>query len=259
MMGCFFSYFVKSWSNRCEEVLQYALEGRRRVKEQLKKIGGMEFYDVNFSYIDLEEQQEEYVSVPEQGGGTLIPEGIGKPGHLYTTSYGKSGQLGTFKLETQMTSGNGKFERTGISSDRDAREAMDSAYKYLKANLGGISQSISLATNDFVMNVEDMNGIGMTPTLSLPTMIALCSTALNKPVLPSLVILGDITIGGSMVKVDHLANCLQVAKDAGAKKVLVPMTSAADLGTVPPELMGTFNLIFYQTPEDAVFKALGVE
>lgn len=90
-------------------------------------------------------------------------------------------------------------------------------------------------------------------------MIALCSIALKKPVLPSMVILGDITIGGSMVKVDDLANCLQVAKDAGAKKVLVPMTSAADLGTVPPELMGTFNLIFYQTPEDAVFKALGVE
>ena len=77
---------------------------RRRVKEQLKKIGGMEFYDVNFSYIDLEEEREEYVSVPEQGGGTLIPEGLGKPGHLYTVSYGKTGQLGTYKLETQMTS-----------------------------------------------------------------------------------------------------------------------------------------------------------
>ncbi|RHH71087.1 MULTISPECIES: protease Lon-related BREX system protein BrxL [Vagococcus] len=242
-----------------EEVLRFALEMRRRVKEQLKKIGGMEFYDVNFSYIDLEEEREEYVSVPEQGGGTLIPEGLGKPGHLYTVGYGKTGQLGTYKLETQMISGNGKFERTGINSDAGAKEAMDSAFRYLRANSGSVSQSISLTSKDFVVHVQDLNGIGMTKKLSLPTMIALCSVSLNKPVLPSLVILGDITIGGSIVKVDNLANCLQVAKDAGAKKVLVPMTSAADLGTVPPELMGTFNLIFYQTPEDAVFKALGVE
>lgn len=242
-----------------EEVLRFALEMRRRVKEQLKKIGGMEFYDVNFSYIDLEEEREEYVSVPEQGGGTLIPEGLGKPGHLYTVGYGKPGQLGTYKLETQMISGNGKFERTGINSDAGAKEAMDSAFRYLRANSGSVSQSISLTSKDFVVHVQDLNGIGMTKKLSLPTMIALCSVSLNKPVLPSLVSLGDITIGGSIVKVDNLANCLQVAKDAGAKKVLVPMTSAADLGTVPPELMGTFNLIFYQTPEDAVFKALGVE
>lgn len=245
--------------NDIEEVLRFALEMRRRVKEQLKKIGGMEFYDVNFSYIDLVEEREEYVSVPEQGGGTLIPDGLGKPGNLYTVSYGKTGQLGTYKLETQMTSGNGRFERTGINSDMGAKEAMDSAYRYLRANYGSVSQSISLATKDFVVHVQDLNGIGMTKTLSLPTMIALCSVSLNKPVLPSLVVLGDITIGGSMIKVDNLANCLQVAKDAGAKKVLVPMTSAADIGTVPPELMGTFNLIFYQTPEDAVFKALGVE
>ncbi|MBM7709406.1 protease Lon-related BREX system protein BrxL [Enterococcus lemanii] len=242
-----------------EKVLRFALEMRRRVKEQLKKIGGMEFYDVNFSYIDLEEGREEYVPVPEQGGGTLIPEGIGKPGHLYSVSYGKSGQLGTYKLETQISSGNGRFERTGIGSDREAKEAMDSAYKYLRANAKSISQSISLATKDFVVHVQDLNGIGMTSVLNLPTMIALCSSILSKPVLPSLVILGDITIGGSMIKVENLANSLQVAKDAGAKKVLVPMTSAADLGSVPPELMGTFNLIFYQTPEDAVFKALGVE
>lgn len=242
-----------------EKVLRFALEMRRRVKEQLKKIGGMEFYDVNFSYIDLEECREEYVSVPEQGGGTLIPEGMGKAGHLYSVSYGKGGQLGTYKLETQISSGNGRFERTGIGSDREAKEAMDSAYKYLRANAKNISQSISLATKDFVVHVQDLNGIGMTAVLNLPTMIALCSSLLNKPVLPSLVILGDITIGGSMIKVENLANSLQVAKDAGAKKVLVPMTSAADLGTVPPELMGTFNLIFYQTPEDAVFKALGVE
>ena len=99
----------------------------------------------------------------------------------------------------------------------------------------------------------------MTEKLALPTLIALCSIALAKPTTSSLAVLGDISIAGTMLKVDELANTLQVCLDSGAKKVLLPITSAADLGTVPPELIGCFNLIFYQSPEDAVFKALGAE
>ena len=242
-----------------EKILKFALEMRRRVKEQLKKIGGMEFYDVNFSYIDNETFEEEYVPVPEQSGGTLIPDGIGKPGHLYTVSRGSSGMIGVFKLETQMTSGNGKFERTGIGSNAKAKEAMDNAYKYLKANSKNISGNISTTTKDYLVHVQDLNGIGMTMKLTLPTIIAICSVALKKPVLSSLAVLGDISIGGTLIKVEELANTLQVCQDSGAKKVLLPLTSAADLGTVPPELVGSFNLIFYKSAEDAVFKALGAE
>lgn len=242
-----------------EKLLRFALEMRRRVKEQLKKIGGMEFYDINFSYIDNETFEEEYVPVPEQSGGTLIPDGIGKPGHLYTVSRGSSGMIGVFKLETQMTSGNGKFERTGIGSNAKAKEAMDNAYKYLKANSKNISGNISTTTKDYLVHVQDLNGIGMTMKLTLPTIIAICSVALKKPVLSSLAVLGDISIGGTLIKVEELANTLQVCQDSGAKKVLLPLTSAADLGTVPPELVGSFNLIFYKSAEDAVFKALGAE
>lgn len=197
-----------------EEILKFALEMRRRVKEQLKKLGGMEFYDVNFSYIDNETFEEHFVSVPEQGGGKLIPEGMGNPGQVYTVGQGKNGMIGVFRLESQMLPGSGKFERTGL---------------------------------------------GMTEKLTLPTVIAICSIALGKPALSSLAVLGEISIAGSILKVDELANALQVCLDSGAKKVLLPITSAADLGTVPPELVGCFNLIFYQSPEDAVFKALGVE
>lgn len=242
-----------------EEILRIALEMRRRVKEQLKKIGGMEFYDVNFSYIDNESFQEEYVPVPEQGGGTLIPEGIGKPGHLYTVSRGSSGMLGVFKLETQMISGTGKFERTGLGSNSKAKEAVDNAFKYLKANSQNISGKISTTTKDYLVHVHDLNGIGMTSSLTLPTIIAICSVALGKPAISSLAILGDVSIGGTLIKVEELANTLQVCLDSGAKKVLLPLTSAVDLGTVPPELVGSFNIIFYQSAEDAVFKALGVE
>ena len=242
-----------------EEVLKLSLEMRRRVKEQLKKLGGMEFYDVNFSYIDNETFEEHYVSVPEQGGGKLIPEGICNPGQVYTVSQGKSGMIGVFRLESQMLPGSGKFERTGLGSDREPKEASNTAFNFLKANSNRISGSISTTSKDYIINYQDLQGIGMTKNLALPTLVAICSIALGKPTVSSLAVLGEISISGTMIKVDELANALQVCLDSGAKKVLLPITSAGDLGTVPAELVGCFNLIFYQTAEDAVFKALGVE
>ena len=242
-----------------EEVLQLALEMRRRVKEQLKKLGGMEFYDVNFSYIDMDDMSEHYVSVPEQGGGKLIPEGMCNPGQVYTASQGKSGMIGVFRLESQMLPGNGKFERTGIGTDRDAKESTNTAFNFLKANANRISGSISTTMKDYIINYQDLQGIGMTGKLALPTLIALCSVALGKPVQSSLVVLGEISISGTMIKVDELASTLQVCLDSGAKRVLIPSTSFVDFATVPPDLLSPFQLIPYQTAEDAVFKALGVE
>lgn len=219
----------------------------------------MEFYDVNFSYIDNETFEELYVSVPEQGGGKLIPEGMCNPGQVYTVSQGKSGMLGVFRLESQMLPGNGKFERSGLGSDTKCKEATTTAFNFLKANSNRISGSISTTTKDYIINYQDLQGIGMTNKLALPTLIALASIALGKPTSSSLAVLGEISIAGSMIKVDELANSLQVCLDSGAKKVLLPITSAADLATVPSELIGCFNIIFYQSAEDAVFKALGVE
>ena len=241
------------------EILTYSMEMRRRVKEQLKKIGGMEFYDVNFSYIDNETFEEKYVSVPEQGGGKLIPDGIANPGTIYTVSHAKSGMVGVYRLETQMLPGNGKFDRTGLGTDRDAKEAANIAFNFLKANGMSISRSISTTQRDYIINYQDLNGIGMTKSLALPTLLAIASAALGKPTLGSLAVLGEISISGAITKVDELANVLQVCLDSGAKKVLLPITSAADLGTVPPDLMGAFSIIFYTTAQEAVFKALGVE
>lgn len=242
-----------------EEILRFALEMRRRVKEQLKKLGGMEFYDVNFSYIDNESFEEKYVTVPEQGGGKLIPDGICNPGQVYTIAQGRSGMIGAFRLESQMLPGNGKFQRTGFGSDREAKEATDTAFNFLKANCRRISGNISITTNDFIINYQDLQGLGITSNLALPSLVAMCSIALGKPVVSSCAVLGEISIAGTMQKVDNLADTLQVCLDSGAKKVLLPLTSAADLGTVPAELIGAFSLIFYNSAEDAVFKALGVE
>ena len=219
-----------------EEILRYALIGRRRVKEQLKKIGGMEFYDVHFSYIDNETLEEQFVSVPEQGGGKIIPEGIGKPGHIYTISRGKSGMIGVYKLETQVVSGSGKFERTGLGSDREAKEACDTAFRYFKANSKNISGSISTTSKDFLMHVQDINGIGLTSELALSAFVALCSASLGKPCQSQMAVLGSMSIGGTINKVEELANVLQVCLDSGAKKILLPLSSAPDIGTVPRPL-----------------------
>ena len=241
------------------EIVAISLEMRRRVKEQLKKIGGMEFYDVNFSYIDNETFEENYVSVPEQGGGKLIPEGMSNPGQIYTVSRGKNGLVGVYRLETQMLPGNGKFERTGLGSDREVKEATNTAFNYLKANANAISGDISTTTKDYIINYQDLQGIGMSKYMALPTLIAICSAALGRPALSSLAVLGEISISGTILKAEELANVLQVCLDSGAKKVLLPITSAVDIGTVPSELVGAFSLIFYSTPEEAVFKALGVD
>lgn len=242
-----------------EEILRYALVGRRRVKEQLKKIGGMEFYDVHFSYIDNETMEEEFVSVPEQGSGSLIPEGALKAGHVYTIGLGNSGMVGVYKLEVEVVGGTGKFERTGLGYDREAKESIDTAFRYFKANSRNISASISTTNKDYLMHIQDVNGVGMTSSLSLVAIIAMCSGALNKPVQSQLAILGSVSIGGTINKVEDFANILQVCFDAGAKKILLPMINAADIPLVPPELFAKFQIMFYSSTEDAVFKALGVQ
>ena len=162
-------------------------------------------------------------------------------------SQGKSGMLGVFRLERQMLLGNGKFEKTGIGSDRDAKESTNTAFNFLKANGNRISGAISTTTKDYIINYQDLQGIRMTGKLALPTLIVMCSIALGKSTLSSLVVLGEISNSGTMMEVDELANSLQVCLDSGAKRVLLPITSAAELGTVPADLIGSINLIFYSS------------
>lgn len=179
------------------------------------------------------------------------------PGHVFTVSRDKSGMVGVYRLETQVLAGNRKFDRTGLGNDREAKEATNTAFSYLKANGRHISNSISTTSKDYIVNYQDLNGLGITKYL--PTVIAIYSAALRKLTLSSFAVIGKISISGTIIKVGELANTLQVCLDSGTKKVLLPINSAADLGTVPPELMGAFSLIFYTTPQEAVFKSLGVE
>lgn len=218
----------------------------------------MEFYDVHFSYIDNETIQEEFIAVPEQGSGSLIPEGAMKAGQIYTIGVGDSGMIGVYKLETEVVSGNGKFEKTGLGTHREAKESIETAFRYFKANSRGISASISTTTKDYLMHVQDVNCVGMTSGLSLAAIIAMCSGALNKPVQSQLAVLGSVSIGGTINKVEDFASTLQRYVSM-LKKLLIPMVNAADIATVPPELFAKFQIMFYSNTEDAVFKALGVQ
>lgn len=242
------------------EVLVYALRVRRRIKEQLKKIGGMEFYDVHFSYIDLETLEEHFVSLPEQGGISLVSEDALPAGHLYLISGGDSNSdnqaIGIFKIELQAITGNGKLVRTGVANNM--RDNVNIAFNYFKANAKRVSGTIHVDGSDFLLQLLDLQGVGTPEYGGLALFISLCSASLNRNVQTQLAVFGEMTLGGTITPVSNLAASLQVAFDAGVKRVLLPMTSAIDLPTVPPELFTKFQTSFYTDPIDAVFKALAV-
>lgn len=238
--------------------LTYALEVRRRVKEQLKKLGGLEFFDVNFSYIDNESLEEFFVSVPEQGGSELIPAGMPKPGVVHLVTQADSGMTGLYRFETQMTAGNGKHAVSGLGSNTAAKEAIRVGFDYFKGNLSRISAAAKFSEHEYHLHVVELHSTGPSTTTSLAALIAFCSVLLAKPVQEQMVVLGGMTLGGVTNPVQDLAACLQVAFDSGAKKVLLPMASAMDIPTVPTELFTKFQVSFYADPVDAVYKALGV-
>ena len=247
--------YTKDAVRRC---IEYALETRRRVKEQLKKIGGMEFFDVHFSYLDQETLEEKFISVPEQGGGTLIPDGPLNPGVMHTVATGSNGHLGLYRLETQVTAGNGALRTSGLGSNSAAREAIKVGFDYFKANASRISASIKAGDHDYHLHVVELHNTGLTSALTLSAFVALCSGVLSKPLQQQMVILGSMSLEGNIIPVENLAESLQVAFDSGAKRILLPMASVTDIPTIPGELFAKFQTSFYADPTDAVFKALGV-
>lgn len=249
--------YDKEAVRRC---LEYALEARRRVKEQLKKIGGMEFFDVHFSYIDTETMEEKFISVPEQGGGSLIPDGPLNAGVMHTVATGGTGaHLGLYRLETQVTAGSGSLRTSGLGSNSAAKEAIKVGFDYFKANAHRASASIKPGDHDYHLHVVELHNTGPTNAMTLSAFVALCSAVFGKPLQQQMVVLGSMSLGGSIIPVENLAESLQVAFDAGAKRLLLPMASVKDIPTIPGELFAKFQTGFYADPVDAVFKALGVQ
>ena len=240
------------------EILELALESRRRVKEQLKRIGGMEFNEVNFSYKDKETDVEKYIQVQEQGSSTLVPATKLNPGHLFTSCQSLSGKTSLYKIETEMIVGNGKLDPKGLGSKKEVKEAADIAFSYLKSNHGRINSAIDITDKNYVMQLIDMTKHGVSKHLTLATLISICSVASGKSVLGGLCVLGDFTIGGNIQKVDNLPETLQLCKEWGVKKILIPKISSQDLGAVL-DIWTEFDPLWYEDPVEAVMKALGVE
>lgn len=249
--------FNKEGIRKC---LEYALVGRRRVKEQLKKIAGMEFYDVHFSYIDLEDNEEHFVGVPESGGKSLIPEGDLPAGTVYAVAQNSdSGHKGLFRLDIQKMPGNGKMSETGFGGGTSIKEELKEAVNYVRSNLNRITQSARYSEFEFHLKATDLNGIGNTKGLELAIFLSIVSSIAERPLLPQLAILGSMSIGGAIIGSDNLGEFLQVAADSGAKKVLIPAVDMAQIGKVPTDLISKFSLIIYGDPIDAAFKAMGLE
>ena len=240
------------------ECLEYALECRRRMKEQLKRIGGMEFYDVHLSYIDLETSEEKIIRVLEQGGDSLIPDDPLNPGSLYTVARGSGGHLGLYRLETQVTAGNGQLKLSGLGSNMAAKESVKVGFDYFRANANQVQASVKPGDHDYHLHVVEAHNTGPSTMLTLSAYVALCSALIGKALEPQQVVLGSMSLGGNVVPVENLAESLQVAADAGAKRLLLPMASVGDIPSIPGELFAKFQTGFYADPRDAVFKALGV-
>lgn len=249
--------FTKEDIRQC---LEYALVGRRRVKEQMKKIGGMEFYDVHFSYIDLEDNEEHFVGVPESGGKSLIPEGDLPAGTVYAIGKNAdSGHKGLFRLDIQSMPGNGKISDTGFGGGTAIKEELKEAVNYVRSNLNRITQSAKYGDFEFHLKATDLNGIGNTKGLELAIFLSLVSSITERPLIPQMAILGSMSIGGAIIGSDNLGEYLQVSADSGAKKVLIPAVDMAQLGNVPTDLISKFSLLIYSNPVDAAFKAMGLE
>jgi ATP-dependent Lon protease len=202
--------------------------------------------------------EEKFISVPEQGGGALIPDGPLNPGVMHTVATGGA-HLGLYRLETQVTSGNGSLKTSGLGSNAAARESIKVGFDYFKANAHRVSASIKPGDHDYHLHVVELHNTGPTTAMTLAAFVALCSGVFGKPIQQQMVILGSMSLGGSTVPVENLAESLQVAFDAGAKRLLLPMASVKDIPTIPGELFAKFQTGFYADPVDAVFKALGVQ
>jgi ATP-dependent Lon protease len=238
------------------DCLEYALRVRRRVKEQLKKLNLLEFQATQFSYLDAHTLEEHFISLPEQTSGGLVSEEPLPCGHIYALSRSGGDKLGAYKLEVQIVPGSGRLIRTGAARDSATTDSVTVAFNYFRAHAHRVSSAIGVDSRDYQVSISDLQGVGAPHAVALALLIALFGASLERRVANQFAVLGDMTLGGTITSVERLAPSLQVGFDAGAKRVLLPMASAGELVSVPPELFSKFQTTFYADPVDAVIKAL---
>jgi len=242
-----------------EGYLQLALEGRRRVKEQLRRMGGLEYWAVNFSYLDLETRDETFVSVKEQTAGGLIDPGRLDPGIAYSVGTDQEdGRLVIFRVEVQSSKGSGKLRIAGATS-RAIRDAVQMAQTYLKSEAPRLG--LRKNPNDYDLHVQLVNLMQSKEgsETGVAFFVAIVSALLGKPVMESLVVLGEMSIRGGLLKVGSLTERLQLAMDNGAKRVLLPSENKRDFADIPSDVLDKLQIIFYSDPVNAAYRAMELE
>lgn len=241
-----------------EEYLAYAMEGRRRVKEQLKKMGGLEYWDTTFSYIDIQSGQETFVPVAEMGSGSIIAEGGLPPGSVYTIGTDAAdNRLAMFLLQTQMNRGSGRIVPLGNLSSK-MKEAIKTADAYLKANLKNLGIDQDLKAYDFTVQAINLNQAKEGSETAVAFFLSMVSALLGKPILDRTVVLGEMSVQGMLLKVSALPERMQAAVEAGAKRILIPSENKRDLAEVPDAILTAIQWQFYDSPTRAAILAMGM-
>lgn len=239
-------------------LLEYAVEGRRRVKEQLKIMAGVEFIDVNLGFIDTETGEARVVGVPEQSNDTLIPNGALLPGHVFTVGRAISGDYAVYRLENRAVQGDGDFQTEGVGRSRAVKESMEAAFTHFENNGDRVAAGMRIDAKNYLLYMNDLQAKGPSDECSLAEFVGLCSAACGRSVTPSTVIPGILRMSGSMDEIKDVEDILRVAKNAGARRVLLPMSAIQDLQTIAPELLESVSVDFYPNgnPVAAAKKAL---
>lgn len=242
-------------------LLEYAIEGRRRVKEQLKTMAGIEFMDVKLGYSDIDAPSGNVVvRVPEQADDSLIPDATLQPGHVHAIGRAADDDMAVYKLENRAVSGNGRFHIEGVSGSAKTRDALDAAFRQFQEHAPALAVGLHASSKDYLLFYNDLQVKGPSHEVSLAEFIGLCSAAAARPVLPALAIPGTLRISGSMDPLTGLEDIIRVAKNAGAKQILLPMRSLSDLSSVAPELIRSVSVLYYEDGNalDAARQALGL-
>lgn len=245
------------------EILEYAIECRRRVKEQLRKMTPGEFSDVNLGYIDNDTGEDFVVSLPETANGTLIFGGIEAPGYVYGVGRSVTDVLGIYRLENKLIDGTGVFSFKNVEglarAPKSVKDSITAAFNYFGENYKKIITG-AYENFDYSLYFNDLQSRGVSDEISVAEVVGLFSGLANRPVLPSLVICGRVVMSGSMMPItSELDEIFVAAINAGAKRIMLPVESSDKYDKLKPELKNAISAIFYSTPLDAAKKALGVD
>lgn len=228
-------------------ILEYAIEGRRRVKEQLKIMAGVEFIDVGLGYYDADDPTDaRVVAVPEQSDGALIPDAQLLPGHVFAIGHSAAtGECAVYKLENRAVAGDFHLQTEGLGGFKAVKEAFDAAFRYFEGNAARVAPGMHISKKDYLLFFNDLQGKGASDEVSLAEFVGLCSAAANRPVAAALAIPGVVRMSGTMDELRDLEDIMRVARNAGARRILLPMSAIRDLQGISPELIGAVSPDFY--------------